>query len=188
MCRIIDFKRSLFDIPGIITKFEYGYRLNSKIALVCYKNGMLSYTLAASGLRIGDMICAGPTADLSVGSALALHMLPTGAIIHNIESKPGKGGQIMRAAGTYAKIVRCEASKGEIVTRSHTGVLYSLSTQSMATIGTVASGASDRLFKAGESRWMNRRPVVRGVAMNPVDHPHGGGEGRSKGGRHPVTP
>ena len=190
MCRIVDYKRSLFDVPAIVMKFEYGYRLNSKIALVCHRNGMLSYILAPASLSVGEIICAGPAADLSAGNALPLRNAPVGAIIHNIESKPGRGGQTTRAAGTYAKIVRKVPSKGEIVIRLHTGVLYSPSTQSMATIGTVAkfNDVPFRLFKAGESRWMNRRPVVRGVAMNPVDHPHGGGEGRSKGGRHPVTP
>jgi large subunit ribosomal protein L2 len=136
MCRIIDFKRSLFDVPAIVIKFEYGYRLNSKIALVCYKNGMLSYALAPAGLSIGDVICAGPSSELSIGSALPVRYIPVGTIIHNIELKPGRGGQIMRAAGTYAKIV--SRAKGSIVIRLHSGKLYSLSTQSMATIGTVA--------------------------------------------------
>jgi len=136
MCRIIDFKRSLFDMPAIVVKFEYGYRLNSKIALVCYKNGMLSYTLASTGLSIGDVICAGLSSELSVGNALPVRSIPVGTMIHNIELRPGKGGQIMRAAGTFAKIVR--RARDEIVIRLHSGKLCCLPTQAMATIGTVA--------------------------------------------------
>lgn len=191
MCRIIDFKRSLFDVEAIVIKFEHGTRPDSKIALVCYKNGMLSYTIAPNNLSVGDIICSGPSSFIKEGNALPLGYVPVGTIIHNIELKPGRGGQIMRAAGTYAKIVRRNSSKGfEVVIRLRCGALYSLAPQSMVTIGSVANfnDVPRRLRKAGQSRWLNRRPVVRGVAMNPIDHPHGGGEGRSKGGRHPVTP
>jgi len=137
-------------------KFEYGYRLNSKIALICYRNGMLSYMLAPAGLKKDDIICAGPAAELSVGNALPLRNTPVGAVVHNVELRPGKGGQLMRAAGAFAKVVRRIPGSGEVVIRLSRGILYSLSTQSMATIGTVAkfgaAGEPRRLFKAGESR------------------------------------
>lgn len=138
MCRIIDFKRSLFDIPAIVIRFGYGYRWNSKIALVCYKNGMLSYILAPTGLVVGNVICAGLSTEPLTGNALPLCNIPTGTIIHNVELKPGRGGQIMRAAGTYAKILRSNPIQGEIIIRLCSGTIYSLSTRSMATIGTVA--------------------------------------------------
>jgi large subunit ribosomal protein L2 len=154
MCRIIDFKRSLFDVEAIILKFEHGPRPDSKIALVCYKNGMLSYTLAPNHLSVGDFICAGPSSPLAVGNALPLCNVPAGTTVHNIELKPGSGGQIMRAPGTYAKIVRRERDEGVAVIRLHSGVLYSLASHSMATIGSVAkfNDLPYRLYKAGQSR------------------------------------
>jgi len=174
-------------VPAVVVRLESVSLSNSRIALVCYKNGMLSYILAPSHLSPGDVICSGPSAELSVGNALPMGSIPVGTIIHNIELKPGRGGQLVRAAGTYARMVR--RTKGDIVIRlQNSGKLYSLSTQSMATIGMISEHHNVPLRKAGESRWRNRRPVVRGVAMNPIDHPHGGGEGKSKGGRHPVTP
>lgn len=187
--RIIDFKRSLFNISARVEKLEYDPNRSSKIALVCYKNGMLSYILAPNNLMPGDEICSSSLRDveISVGNSVPLRNIPIGTIIHNIELKPGRGGQLMRAAGTYAKMVSIRRGKWAAV-RLHSGKLYSLSTQAMATIGMLSPNSKLKLRKAGESRWKGRRPVVRGVAMNPIDHPHGGGEGRSKGGRHPVTP
>jgi large subunit ribosomal protein L2 len=186
--RIIDYKRSLPNHPAIVKKTEYDPNRTSYIALVSYRNGMISYILAPKNLSVGDQICAGPTAEIKVGSASPVSNIPIGTAVHNVESKPGRGGQLMRAAGTYAKIIKKD--QNHVIIRLHTGKSYSIPSQSMATIGEVSNDAhkNRKLTKAGQSRWKNRRPVVRGVAMNPIDHPHGGGEGRSKGGRHPVSP
>jgi large subunit ribosomal protein L2 len=186
--RILDFKRSLFNIPARILQLQYDPNRTSKIALVCYKNGLLSYILSPKNLSVGSIIQAGETAEISVGNSLPVGLIPTGTLIHNIELKPGKGGQLMRAAGTYAKIIKKD--KKSIIIRLHSGKSFSISPLSMATIGIVSGDFSTRrkLRKAGQSRWKNIRPTVRGMAMNPIDHPHGGGQGRSKGGAHPVTP
>ena len=186
--RIIDFKRSLFNIPARILQLQYDPNRTSKIALICYKNGILSYIIAPKNVNTGDIIQAGDKSEISLGNALPVGLIPTGTLIHNIELKPGKGGQLMRAAGTFAKIIKKD--KKYIILRLHSGKLFSISPQSMATIGIVSGegSTSRKLRKAGQARWKNRRPVVRGVAMNPIDHPHGGGQGRSKGGGHPVTP
>jgi large subunit ribosomal protein L2 len=186
--RIVDFKRSLFNHPAIVRRIEYDPNRSSYIALVAYSAGMLPYILAPKNLSVGDQICAGPSAEIVVGSAPPVSCVPVGAQIHNIEMKPGRGGQLMRAAGTYATITKKDQKY--VIIRLHSGKLYCIPSQAMATIGEVSRGnrATIKLTKAGQSRWRNRRPVVRGVAMNPIDHPHGGGEGRSKGGGHPVSP
>jgi large subunit ribosomal protein L2 len=186
--RIIDFKRSLFDIPATVLWVGYDPNRTSKIALISYKNGMLSYIIAPKDLKVGDKVEAGPKAEIWVGNALPLGSAPTGTIVHNIELKPGKGAQLIRAAGTHAKIIK--KNKRLVILRLHSGKLFIISTQTMDTVGFVSNGnhATTKLRKAGQARWKNRKPVVRGVAMNPIDHPHGGGQGRSKGGGHPVTP
>jgi large subunit ribosomal protein L2 len=151
---------------------------------------MLSYILSPKNLEVGDKIQAGTSAEISLGNSLPVGSIPIGTIVHNVELKPGKGGQLMRAAGTFAKIIK--KTDRFVVIRLHSGKFHSISPRSMATIGIVSGDKNElgtfRLRKAGQSRWRNRRPTVRGVAMNPIDHPHGGGQGKSKGGAHPVTP
>ncbi len=187
--RIIDFKRSLFNVPARVVQIQKDPNRTSKIALICYKNGILSYILAPKNINQGDIIESGEKAEISIGSALPIGLIPTGTLIHNIELQPGKGGQIMRAAGTYAKIIKKDVILKSIWIRLQSGKIFSLSPYSMATVGIVSGElATRKLYKAGQSRWKNKRPVVRGMAMNPIDHPHGGGQGRSKGGAHPVTP
>lgn len=191
--RIIDFKRSLFNIEGIVKKIDYDPNRTAKIALINYKNGILSYIIAPKDLKTGDKIesaGAGKEINIKIGNALPLENIPIGTLIHNIELKPGHGGQLMRAAGTYAKVIKKQGSLVTIRLKGKTGNLYDLSNKCMATIGIVSNEIhkNEKLKKAGQSRWKNRRPKVRGVAMNPIDHPHGGGEGKSKGGNHPVTP
>lgn len=192
--RIIDFRRTLFDIPGIVKQIEYDPNRSANIALINYKNGMLSYIIAPKDLKKGSEICAGPNASLVIGNAMPLENMPIGTLIHNIEMKPGRGGKLMRAAGTFGKVIKKDLynkdSLGKVVIRLNKGKLLSLSCKAMATIGVVSneSNKNKKYRKAGQSRWLNKRPSVRGVAKNPVDHPHGGGEGKSKGGRHPVTP
>lgn len=188
--RVIDFKRSLFFHRAIVKKIEYDPNRTSKIALITYKKGILSYILAPKGLSPGDSICAGPDVEIATGNALPMGNMPVGTEIHNIELKPGQGGKLMRAAGTHAKIIRKDKYTVLIrLLRSQraTRKFYSIPAQAMATVGVTSEDKNIKLLKAGQSRWRGKRPVVRGVAMNPVDHPHGGGEGRSKG-RHPVTP
>lgn len=186
--RIIDFKRSLFNIPALVLKIKYDPNRTSKIALICYKNGIISYILAPKNLKVGNIIYSGSSSDFSTGNALPIGSIPTGNHVHNIELKPGKGGQLMRAAGTSALIIKKD--NRFVLVRLSSGKFFSVSPHAMCTIGTVSNESHQnvKLRKAGQSRWRNRKPVVRGMAMNPIDHPHGGGEGRSKGGRHPVTP
>lgn len=187
--RVIDFKRSLFNLPALVKKIEYDPNRTANIALVAYKNGILSYILAPKNLSPGDFILAGSN-YVKVGNTLPIKNIPIGSFIHNIELKPGKGGQLMRAAGTYAKLIKKDLLKAQALVRLHTGNWYTVSTEALATIGVVSNDNHKnlKLRKAGQSRWRNRRPVVRGVAMNPIDHPHGGGQGKSKGGSHPVSP
>ncbi len=186
--RIIDYKRSLFNIPAYIIKLQYDPNRTSKIALICYKNGIISYILAPKNINIGDIIQSGENIEIIIGNASPINLLPIGTLIHNIELKPGKGGQLMRAAGTFAKIIKKD--KFNIIIRLNTNKLYSISPLSMVTIGIISNDLHKnyKLKKAGQSRWNNKRPIVRGVAMNPIDHPHGGGQGKSKGGGNPVTP
>jgi large subunit ribosomal protein L2 len=186
--RLIDFKRRKFDIPATIERLEYDPNRTAFIALIKYEDGELSYILAPQRLSQGDTGIAGETTDVKPGNAMPLRSVPVGTIIHNVELKPGKGGQIARAAGTYAQLVGRDQINA--ILRLNSGEQRVVSGKCMATVGAVSNPdhSNISLGKAGRSRWMGKRPSVRGVAMNPVDHPHGGGEGRSSGGRHPVTP
>ena len=186
--RLIDFKRQKFDIPATVERLEYDPNRTAFIALIKYEDGELAYILAPQRLSEGDTVIAGETTDVKPGNAMPLRSVPVGTIIHNVEMKPGKGGQIARAAGTYAQLVGRDQVNA--ILRLNSGEQRVVSGKCMATVGAVSNPdhSNISLGKAGRSRWMGKRPSVRGVAMNPVDHPHGGGEGRSSGGRHPVTP
>ncbi len=186
--RIIDFKRRKFDVPARVERLEYDPNRTAFIALVRYEDGELSYILAPQRLKVGDTVISGERVDIVPGNAAPMQNIPVGTIIHNIEMKPGKGGQIARAAGAYAQLIGKDA--GYALLRLQSGEQRMVRAECMATIGAVSNPDNQNinLGKAGRKRWKGRRPVVRGVAMNPVDHPHGGGEGRSSGGRHPVTP
>jgi large subunit ribosomal protein L2 len=186
--RIIDFKRNKFDVPGTVKTIEYDPNRSANIALVYYADGEKRYILAPKGIKIGARVMSGPNAPLEVGNALPLKNIPLGLTVHNIELQLGKGGQLVRSAGLGATIV---AKEGDYVTlRLPSGEMRMVFSECMATLG--ALGNDDHmnvtLGKAGRARWLGRRPKVRGVAMNPVDHPHGGGEGRTAAGRHPVSP
>jgi len=186
--RVVDFKRRKFDVPATVERLEYDPNRSAFIALLRYEDGELSYILAPQRLAVGARVISGERADIVPGNAMPMANIPVGTIIHNIEMKPGKGGQIARSAGTYAQLVGKDA--GYALLRLGSGEQRMVRAECMATIGAVSNPDHQNinLGKAGRKRWMGRRPVVRGVAMNPVDHPHGGGEGRSSGGRHPVTP
>ncbi|PLX34336.1 MAG: 50S ribosomal protein L2 [Hyphomicrobiales bacterium] len=186
--RIVDFKRRKFDVPATVERLEYDPNRTAYIALIKYDDGELSYILAPQRLSAGDQVVSGKTADIKPGNAMPLSAIPIGTIIHNVEMKPGKGGQIARAAGTYVQLVGRDA--GYALLRLNSGEQRMVRAECMATIGAVsnADNSNIKIGKAGRNRWRGIRPSVRGVAMNPVDHPHGGGEGRTSGGRHPVTP
>ncbi len=186
--RVIDFKRRKFDVPAKVERLEYDPNRTAFIALIRYEDGELSYILAPQRLKVGDTVVSGERVDILPGNAAPMQNIPVGTIIHNIEMKPGKGGQIARAAGAYAQLVGKDA--GYALLRLQSGEQRMVRAECMATIGAVSNPDNQNvnLGKAGRNRWKGRRPVVRGVAMNPVDHPHGGGEGRTSGGRHPVTP
>lgn len=186
--RIIDFKRDKCDIPATVAHIEYDPNRTARIALLHYADGEKRYILAPVGLKQGDNIFAGDTADIKPGNALVLTKIPVGTNIHNIEMYPGKGGQLCRSAGSYAQLVAKE-DKYALV-RLPSGEVRKILAKCVATVGQVGNVHHENisLGKAGRKRWLGRRPKVRGVAMNPVDHPLGGGEGRSSGGRHPVTP
>ncbi len=186
--RVIDFKRRRFDVPAKVERLEYDPNRSGFIALIRYDDGELSYILAPQRVRPGDTVVSGERVDIVPGNALPMQNIPVGTIIHNIEMKPGKGGQIARAAGAYAQLVGKDA--GYALLRLGSGEQRMVRAECMATVGAVSNPDNQNinLAKTGRNRWKGRRPVVRGVAMNPVDHPHGGGEGRSSGGRHPVTP
>ena len=186
--RLIDFKRRKWDVPATVTHLEYDPNRSAFIALIKYEDGELAYILAPQRLRAGDTVIAGEKVDVKPGNASPLRSLPVGAIIHNIELKPEKGGQMARSAGTYAQLVGRDGGYAQI--RLGSGELRMVPDSCMATVGAVSNPdhMNESLGKAGRVRHMGRRPHVRGVAMNPVDHPHGGGEGRTSGGRHPVTP
>nr|YP_009297320.1 ribosomal protein L2 [Porphyridium sordidum]AOM66663.1 ribosomal protein L2 [Porphyridium sordidum] len=187
--RIIDFKRNLRDINGTVTTVEYDPNRNSRIALINYTNGVKRYILYPRSLEIGATISSGENAPISVGNSLPLYNIPLGAAVHNIEMTPNRGGQLVRAAGTYAQLV---AKEGKLVTlKLPSGEVRMVPNTCYATIGQIGNidASNISIGKAGRSRWLGKRPQVRGVAMNPVDHPHGGGEGRSPIGRpRPVTP
>ena len=186
--RLVDFKRRKFDIPATVERLEYDPNRSAFIALVKYADGELSYILAPQRLKVGDQVVAAERADVKPGNAMPLRGMPIGTIIHNVEMKPGKGGQIARSAGGYAQLVGRDAGYAQI--RLNSGELRMVQDTCIATVGAVSNPdhMNENLGKAGRSRHMGRRPHVRGVAMNPIDHPHGGGEGRTSGGRHPVTP
>ena len=186
--RIIDFKRNKFDIPATVERLEYDPCRTSFIALLLYEDGTYSYILAPQKLKVGDTVLSGERVDIKPGNAMRLKNIPVGTILHNVELKPGKGGQLARAAGMYIQLVERDWSQAQIKLSS--GEIRCVPSECMASIGALSNPnhSNRQIGKAGGRRWQDRRPVVRGVAMNPVDHPHGGGEGRSSGGRHPVTP
>jgi len=186
--RIIDFKRRKFDTPGTVERLEYDPNRSAFIALVNYPDGEKAYILAPQRLKVGDNVIAAEKADVKPGNAMPLRGMPIGTIIHNVELKPLKGGQIARSAGAYAQLVGRDAGYAQI--RLNSGELRMVMDTCMATVGAVSNPdhMNEVMGKAGRNRHKGRRPHVRGVAMNPVDHPHGGGEGKTSGGRHPVTP
>jgi large subunit ribosomal protein L2 len=186
--RVVDFKRRKFDVVGTVQRIEYDPNRTAFIALIQYADGELAYILAPQRLKAGDQVVASEKADVKPGNAMPLRGMPIGTIIHNIELKPLKGGQIARSAGAYAQLVGRDAGYAQI--RLNSGELRMVPDGCMATVGAVSNQdhMNEVLGKAGRARHKGRRPHVRGVAMNPVDHPHGGGEGRTSGGRHPVTP
>jgi large subunit ribosomal protein L2 len=186
--RVIDFKRNRHDEPATVQHLEYDPNRTSFIALIKYKNGDLAYIIAPQRLSAGDVVVAGDKVDVKPGNAMPLGAMPVGTIVHNIEMKPGKGGQIARAAGSYAQYVGRDA--GYALLRLNSNEVRRVPLGCKATVGAVSNPdhMNEVLGKAGRNVWRNRRPSVRGTAMNPIDHPHGGGEGRTKGGRHPVTP
>ena len=186
--RIIDFKRDKDGIPAKVAAIEYDPNRSANIALLHYLDGEKRYILAPNDLKVGDMVVSGPGVEIRVGNALPLKDIPLGTYVHNIELKPGAGGQLARSAGTYAQVM---AKEGRYVhLRLPSGEVRMVFEECKATIGQVGNLDHENITigKAGRSRWLGRRPKVRGVAMNPVDHPHGGGEGKTSGGRHPVTP
>jgi large subunit ribosomal protein L2 len=186
--RMIDFKRRKHDVVGTVERLEYDPNRTAFIALITYDDGEQAYVLAPQRLAAGDKVVSGERADIKPGNAMPLRSIPVGTIIHNVELKPGKGGQMARAAGTYVQLVGRDA--GYALLRLTSGEVRMVRAECMATIGAVSNPDQQniKLGKAGRKRWLGKRPVVRGVVMNPVDHPHGGGEGRTSGGRHPVTP
>jgi large subunit ribosomal protein L2 len=186
--RIVDFKRRKWDIEAVVERLEYDPNRTAFIALLKYADGEISYILAPQRLAVGDKIVAGEKADIKPGNALPLKNIPVGTIIHNVEMKPMKGAQMVRSAGTYAQLVGRDAGYAQV--RLASGELRMVPEGCMATIGAVSNpdNMNQVLSKAGRKRHMGIRPTVRGVAMNPVDHPHGGGEGKTSGGRHPVSP
>ncbi|HHD11578.1 MAG TPA: 50S ribosomal protein L2 [Deltaproteobacteria bacterium] len=186
--RIIDFKRDKHNIPAKVAAIEYDPNRSANIALLHYVDGEKRYILAPEGLKAGDTVVSGEDVDIRVGNALPLRSIPLGTFIHNIEMKPGKGGQLVRAAGGYAQLM---AKDGDYATlKMPSGEIRLIHQDCYATIGQVGNIDHENVSigKAGRTRWLGRRPKVRGVAMNPVDHPHGGGEGKSKGGNHPMSP
>lgn len=186
--RLIDFRRDKRGIPATVATIEYDPNRSARIALLHYIDGEKRYILAPLDLKVGDMVLSGPEADIKPGNCLPLRSIPLGTIIHNIELKIGKGAQLARSAGTFAQLMSKEGKYSQVKLPS--GEVRMILQDCYATIGQVGNIDHENvnLGKAGRSRWLGKRPKVRGVAMNPVDHPHGGGEGRTSGGRHPVTP
>lgn len=186
--RAIDFKRDKIGIPAKVASIEYDPNRSSRIALLNYADGEKRYILQPIGLKVGDNVLAGPEADILVGNALPLRNIPLGTTVHNIELRKGKGGQMARSAGSAAQLIAKEGDYAQL--RLPSGEVRKVHIECMATIGQVGNvdHANVSIGKAGRTRWLGIRPTVRGVAMNPVDHPHGGGEGKTSGGRHPVTP
>ncbi len=186
--RAIDFKRDKLGVPARVASIEYDPNRSARIALLNYADGEKRYILAPVGLEVGQTVSSGPEADILPGNALKLENIPPGTLVHNVELRPGKGGQMCRAAGTQAQLVARES--GYALLKLPSGEVRRVLTVCMATIGQVGNTDHENvsLGKAGRTRWLGRRPHNRGVSMNPVDHPHGGGEGKASGGRHPVTP
>ncbi|MBT0892876.1 50S ribosomal protein L2 [Geobacter hydrogenophilus] len=186
--RLVDFRRNKIDIPAKVASIEYDPNRSARIALLHYSDGEKRYILAPLNLKVGDVVLASTSADIKPGNSLPLRAIPLGTIIHNIELKIGKGGQLARSAGTFAQLMAKEGKYAQVKLPS--GEVRMVLLDCMATVGQVGNIDHENVTigKAGRSRWLGRRPKVRGVAMNPVDHPHGGGEGRTSGGRHPVTP
>ena len=186
--RIIDFKRRKWDVEGTVARIEYDPNRTAFIALIEYPGDEVVYILAPQRLAVGDKVVAGKKTDVKPGNAMELGQMPVGTIVHNVEMKPGKGGQLARSAGTYVHVVGRD--KGMVMVRLNSGEQRYIRSDCMATVGAVSNpdNANTNLAKAGRTRWKGIRPLTRGVAKNPVDHPHGGGEGRTSGGRHPVTP
>lgn len=186
--RVIDFKRRKLDVGATVERIEFDPNRTTFIALLHYDDGEYSYILAPSGLKPGDRVIASEQADIKPGNALPLRQIPMGTLLHNIEFKPGAGGKMARAAGAYAQLSGKISDYALLKLRS--GEVRYVSLKCMATIGTLSNGDHQNIVygKAGRRRWLGRRPMVRGVAMNPIDHPHGGGEGKTAAGRHPVTP
>ena len=186
--RVVDFKRTKFDVSAVVERIEYDPNRSAFIALLKYDDGEQAYIIAPQRLREGDRVIAANRADIKPGNAMPMENMPVGTIIHNVEMKPGRGGQMARAAGTYVQLIGKDSGFAQL--RLTSGELRMVPAKCMATIGAVsnADNKNQNMSKAGRSRWLGKRPKVRGVAMNPVDHPHGGGEGRTSGGRHPVTP
>ncbi|MBT5497163.1 MAG: 50S ribosomal protein L2 [Alphaproteobacteria bacterium] len=187
--RIVDFKRRKFDVAATVERIEYDPNRTAFIALIKYEDGELSYIVAPQRLAAGDQVISTEgRADIKPGNAMPMSNIPIGTIIHNVEMKSGKGAQIARSAGNYVQLVGRDGGYAQL--KLNSGELRMVRAECMATIGAVSNPdqSNIKLGKAGRKRWLGKRPAVRGVAMNPVDHPHGGGEGRTSGGRHPVTP
>jgi large subunit ribosomal protein L2 len=186
--RLVDFKRRKFDVAATVERLEYDPNRSGFIALIKYTDGELAYILAPQRLKAGDQVVSGERVDIKPGNAMPLANMPVGTIVHNVELKKGRGGQLARSAGTYAQLVGKDAGYAQI--KLNSGELRMVPAECLATVGAVSNPDQQNIVmgKAGRTRWLGHRPVVRGVAMNPVDHPHGGGEGKTSGGRHPVTP
>jgi large subunit ribosomal protein L2 len=186
--RLIDFKRRKFNVAATVERLEYDPNRTAFIALIRYADKEQAYILAPQRLKVGDQVVAGERVDIKPGNAMPMAAIPVGTIVHNIEMKPGAGGKIARSAGTYAQLVGKDA--GYVQIKLSSGELRLARAECMATVGAVSNPdhGNVQIGKAGRSRWLGRKPHNRGVAMNPIDHPHGGGEGRTSGGRHPVTP
>ena len=186
--RLIDFSRDKRDIPAKVAAIEYDPNRSARIALLNYADGEKRYILAPVGIGVGDTVISGESADIKPGNALPMHKVPTGTLLHNIEMTPGRGGQMCRAAGSYAQLIAKEGKYALL--RLPSGEVRNVLAACMATVGQVGNVTHEKVSvgKAGRNRWLGKRPKVRGVAMNPVDHPLGGGEGKSSGGRHPVSP
>jgi len=186
--RVIDFKRDKLGVPGIVSTIEYDPNRTCRIALVTYVDGEKRYILAPSGIKVGDRILAGAEADIRPGNAMKMKDIPVGTMIHNIELQPGRGGKLVRAAGVGAQLMAKEGKYAYI--RMPSGELRLALVECMATIGQVGNEEheNEKFGKAGKTRWLGKRPEVRGMVMNPCDHPMGGGEGKSKGNKHPMSP
>jgi large subunit ribosomal protein L2 len=186
--RVIDFRRDKTGVPAHVSSIEYDPNRSAFIALLTYADGEKRYILQPLGLKVGDRVLSGPEADIVVGNALPIKNIPAGTLVHNIELRPGKGGQVVRSAGAAAQVLAKEGDYAQV--RLPSGEIRKINVECMATIGQVGNLDHENISigKAGRKRWMGIRPTTRGVAMNPVDHPLGGGEGKSSGGRHPTTP